>query len=216
MKKTLTIVLTLLLCTCLVALCACDATMNEFVDNLQKITGTAESHNKVTVTIMVANSETTLTSSYVITQTDSSSLQIEYVCQHANQFTMQGGVLTPPEEKISTYTGTATIVNGVVSDPIGKMNINPVTLTSFKFGTDKANFANADSELNNDPDNFFNVITVYTVDVVNPQGFLGVEATDMKLEFKIDTLTKVSRTLSVTYTDKQGNAVKINYVFHID
>ncbi len=210
MKKFVIALSILALVACLVTLCACNNGNKKLNLALDNLNDNNSNYNKVTVTLQTTNGDLTLTNSYALTQSGST-LNIEYTVQTANKFAMQSGKFVAPEETVSAYSGTATVVGGVVNDPTGKLDINPIALNGFRFGTDTSNFANAKYEVKKGTETIFSTVETVTADVVNPQAFLHVDAQNMKLE--IYSSTDSPTTLTVTYNDAQGSAVKILFTF---
>lgn len=193
MKKTILVVLVLILAT----LCLTSCQDGKYAE-LNQISKNNYNQVQIDVTVKKSGENSALVSSYKVLNADTTK-QIEYSVQEYAMFDINGDQISAPESQIVTKTGTVVLENGKVSSQTG----DQTNLDFAKVGAINFNFS--DSCLYGAQ----NVNGVFTAHVTSLTKFCGQNvsgATNVKVS--VDTLTYKSITLTYTV---DGSDVTIVY-----
>ena len=207
MKRKITVILAtfLLLALCLTALGACSQTQNNLM--LIKDYFVDVTFDSLNVRIDVVDGSVTLNGDYTITK-QNDGYYVEYTYQKLNAFTMVDGELVPPSEKVSQFSGKATVVNEIVKSYEGDpLNINVARLSLSSFDFNRKNFGTI--ELESEYLGPFKYIDTYRGDIINPLAFAGIDAT--KMNFVAVRGAVEHKTFTLTYVDANNVGTVITY-----
>lgn len=188
-------------CVAMVGLSACEMSCdggkgpsNSDYDNINEMFNVNYSKIEVTVT-NTFDAETELVSTYEMNYSGDE-ITVNYSIERFTGISLDGA----GAEK-STTTGTAKIVNGVVTDENGMISAVPEMNFTFK----AEYFTNVNGGL---------IDMILEADVSNPSGFFGseIKCTDMKVYAEY---VNVFNKMDITYKGESGNSVKITYNFTV-
>ncbi len=200
MKKSI-IFLIVVLTVLTLCLCACNDPSGE-MRNINSLL--RDEYSKMNVTVSTEYQGYTLLDTYDLVTSDGKT-NITYEIMRFNSFEESNGNVSAPDEIVTKRKGSAVVENGklvsVNGDPITAVELDSLNLNmSLKLPY----FENIKT-----PNNTF------SADVVNPQGFLGVDSfdgTDLHVVIRY-TESSISR-IKLEYVGSSGSTVTISYVLN--
>ena len=170
--------------------------------------------DNMTVTIQTAKGDMVLTSTYAMVK-EGDAFKVDYSIQAASTFTQQdNGKFSIPEGTVTTRTGSAIVEHGVVTSDTGNaLDISVQRLAPLE-DPQKSYFKHV--KYDQISHGWRSSETIITADVVDPEGFYGVQTEDMTVEYRV-LLNKDldDYFLTLKYTDENGCANVIVYNFQI-
>lgn len=216
MKKLLTAILIISFACALIAFAACEN--SEIYDNLNAMA--KQSYSQITLQIN-SKGYAELNAQYVCSYSGDTA-EINYTYTQLAKIDVSGGNVTLPENSVQTYTGTATVRNGAVTDINGDaLNVKLEQISASGLRFESKFFKNVK-----------HTETTFKADVTDAKSFTGdssVSCTDMKVSVEFENgrsfseeqngalTVKVGSVLSkitVTYFDAESNAnITLTYSF---
>lgn len=199
MKKKITVAVLLILSLCLL-LCGC----NNVNGKLGKLAKAPYKSVKLTVNVKLGGAE--LNSVYYAENIDGEHAKIEYEYQVFNEIKEENGSYVLPEERVSTFKGSATVErngkNATVEQNGEKSDVSLKEITAKNLDFSKGNFSDVKEEEGR-----------FSANIKNVSRFLGSGVSAEKADVTVVYSENALISVTVNITTKNGALVVATYAF---